>query len=202
MSSNELKLFIREEICYKDKFYLLMNLLVQNQAMSNFESLLFYLIYSIQFISLFFSEEVDVLDINNNVSDEILNYIYRVIRIKDLFFNEVGYYDFSIICLTLYLFFFTLFFIYMLKKASFNATFNNNYLFLNYMIKINYYFLTSVAIDFFSFRICIDREYNRYIKDLKCNPFDNLLYFFFFINEYFLYRIILFINITNGRNVM
>ena len=196
MSSNELKLFIREEICYKDKFYLLMNLLVQNQAMSNFESLLFYLIYSIQFISLFFSEEVDVLDINNNVSDEILNYIYRVIRIKDLFFNELGYYDFSIICLTLYLIFFTLFFIYMLKKASFNATFNNNYLFLNYMIKINYYFLTSVAIDFFSFRICIDREYNRYIKDLKCNPFDNLLYFFFsFINAIYLIIFTLLMNI-------
>ncbi len=92
MSSKELKLFIEEEISNKDKFYLFMNLLVQNQAMSNFESLAFFFIYSLQFISIFFSEEVHVLDINNNISDEILNYIYQIIRIKDLMFNKRGNY--------------------------------------------------------------------------------------------------------------
>ncbi len=195
MSSKELKLFIEEEISNKDKFYLFMNLLVQNQAMSNFESLSFFFIYSLQFISIFFSEEVHVLDINNNISDEILNYIYQIIRIKDLMFNKRGNYEFSILLLTIYLFFFTLYFIYMLKKTTFSSTFNNNYLFLSYMIKINYYFLASVAIDFFSFLICIDREYNRYIKDLKCNPFDNFLYFFFsFINAVYLILFTLLMN--------
>ncbi len=46
MSSKELKLFIEEEISNKDKFYLFMNLLVQNQAMTTFETIVFYFIYS------------------------------------------------------------------------------------------------------------------------------------------------------------
>ena len=187
MSSNELKLFIKEEICNKDKFFLLMNLLVQNQAMSNFESLAFFFIYSLQFISIFFSEEVHVLDIDNNISDSILNYIYQILRFKDLLFYKRENYEFTILIVTIYLCFFTLFFIHMLKQTTFNSTFNNNYFLLNHLIKINYYFLATVAFDFFTFLICIDREYNRYIKDLKCNPFDNLLYFFFHLSMQFIY---------------
>ena len=196
MSSNELKLFIKEEICNKDKFFLLMNLLVQNQAMTTFETILFYFIYSLQFISIFFSEEVHVLDIDNNISDSILNYIYQILRFKDLLFYKRENYEFTILIVTIYLCFFTLFFIHMLKQTTFNSTFNNNYFLLNNMIKINYYFLATVVFDFFTFLICIDREYNRYIKDLKCNPFDNLLYFFFsFINAVYLIIFTLLMNI-------
>ena len=171
MSTFELKLFINEVIDIKEKFFILMHLLIQNQSISLFESLLFCFIFIIQQISIFFAEEVKVFDTQNNVSDKILNYIYQIIRFKDLFFDNNSYYNIAIICITLYLIVFFGYFIIILRKTTMKSTFNNDYLFLNYMIKFNYYILTTISFDFFSFLICFKRENNRYIKDLKCNPF-------------------------------
>ena len=171
MSTFELKLFINEVIDIKEKFFILMHLLIQNQSISLFESLLFSFIFIMQQISIFFAEEVNVFDKENNVSDKILNYIYQIIRFKDLFFDNNSYYNIAIICITLYLIVFFGFFIIILRKTTMKSTFNNDYLFLNYMIKFNYYILTTISFDFFSFLICFKRENNRYIKDLKCNPF-------------------------------
>ena len=187
MSTYELKLFIQKEVSIKEKFFILFHLLVQNQSISLFESLLFCIFYIIQNISLFFSEEIQVFDTKKNVSDQILNYIYKIIRFKDLFFDNFSYYKYGIICITIYLFIFTLFFILLLKKTNPKSCFRNDYLFLNYMIKFNYYILTIIGLDFFSFLICFKREKNRYLKDLNCNPFDNLLYFILsFINALYL----------------
>ena len=175
MSSFELKLFINEFVDIKEKFFILMHLLIQNQSISLFESLLFCFIYIMQQISVFFAEEVNVFDKENNVSDKILNYIYQLIRFKNLFFDNSSYYNIAIICITLYLIVFFGYFVVILRKTTIKSTFNNDYLFLNYMIKFNYYILTTISFDFFSFLICFKREYNRYIKDLKCNPFSNNL---------------------------
>ncbi len=195
MSTFELKLFVNEVIDIKEKFFILMHLLIQNQSISLFESLLFCFIFIIQQISIFFAEEVKVFDTQNNVSDKILNYIYQIIRFKDLFFDNNSYYNIAIICITLYLIVFFGYFIIILRKTTMKSTFNNDYLFLNYMIKFNYYILTTISFDFFSFLICFKRENNRYIKDLKCNPFDNFLYFFFsFINAVYLILFTLLMN--------
>jgi hypothetical protein len=100
MSSFELKLFINEFVDIKEKFFILMHLLIQNQSISLFESLLFCFIYIMQQISVFFAEEVNVFDKENNVSDKILNYIYQLIRFKNLFFDNSSYYNIAIICIT------------------------------------------------------------------------------------------------------
>ncbi len=106
MSTFELKLFINEIVDIKEKFFILMHLLIQNQSISLFESLLFSFIFIMQQISIFFAEEVNVFDKENNVSDKILNYIYQIMRFKDLLFENKSYYYFAIICITLYLVFF------------------------------------------------------------------------------------------------
>ena len=161
MSTFELKLFVNEVIDIKEKFFILMHLLIQNQSISLFESLLFCFIFIIQQISIFFAEEVKVFDTQNNVSDKILNYIYQIIRFKDLFFDNNSYYNIAIICITLYLIVFFGYFIIILRKTTMKSTFNNDYKFLNYMIKFNYYILTTISFDFFSFLICFKRENNR-----------------------------------------
>ena len=196
MSTFELQLFIREEISTKDKFFLLMHLLVQNQSMSLFESVLFCLIYQLQLISIFFAKEVKVLDIDEQVSDNILNYIYKIVRFKDLLFNDKSSYALAIIFITVYLLLFTFYFFYILRKTTMKSTFNNYFFLLNYMLKFNYFILTTIGIDFFSFLICLEGDNNRYIKNLKCNPFDNLLFFALsFFNAVYLFIFSLIMNI-------
>ena len=92
MSSKEILLFEKEEITMIDKFFILMELLLSNQAPSRLECVIFIGIFYSQIISGFFAEQIEVFDAKNYKSDNILNYIEKIIRLKDLFIdNYTGY---------------------------------------------------------------------------------------------------------------
>ena len=57
----ELILFEKDNLTMKKKFYLLMELLISNQASSRTESILFMGIFYLQIISGFFAKQIDDL---------------------------------------------------------------------------------------------------------------------------------------------
>ena len=81
----DLILFQKDELSLKYKFYTLIDLLITNQSESRFESYLLLGIFYIQILSPFYSEQLGVFDAENAKSDSLLNYIYKIIRLKGLF---------------------------------------------------------------------------------------------------------------------
>ena len=78
-------LFSKEELTFKYKFYSLMDLLISNQSTSRTEAGIILSIFYLQFISSFFDQQLGIFDGNHSFIDSILNYIKRILRIKDLY---------------------------------------------------------------------------------------------------------------------
>ena len=81
-------LYITEELPLEMKFFYMMDLLITNQVESRVESFIFMGIFYLQILSSFWAKQINVFDIENSISDRILNYISRIVRIKDLFINN------------------------------------------------------------------------------------------------------------------
>ena len=86
--AKEISLYVTEELPLTMKFYVLMDLLISNQVESRIEIFVFLGIFYLQILSVFFSDHVGILDPKNSYSDKILNYIEKIVRIKDLFTNS------------------------------------------------------------------------------------------------------------------
>ena len=80
----EMTLFITDELPLDMKFYTMMDLIITNQVESRIECFVFMGIFYIQILSSFWATQIKVFDPENSVSDRILNYIERIVRIKDL----------------------------------------------------------------------------------------------------------------------
>ena len=183
MKIKELKLFMKEELNIQKRFIILMNKLINNQS-NDSENLLFIIIFSIQNISIYFSEKVGVFDIDNNISDKILNLIEKFVRFKSLFFSNKYYYSLSIYILFIYYLFFFFFFIVSLLTSSRRKTYDN-------FLKI-FYYLSNISLDFFTHMICFNRDYNIYIKEIKCNQSNNIGPFIMSILTLFFSQIFMF----------
>ncbi len=121
MSSKEFSLFSQDKISYKHKFYILMDLLINNQYSSRNEALFFMLIFYTQMISGFYSEFLGVFDPKTSTSDKIFNYVEKIIRFKDLLIDKYSTFKSVLIIVFLILIFFTSHFFYTcykIKKTS------------------------------------------------------------------------------------
>ena len=114
MSSQDIKLYLSENLSFKEKFIHLMNLLVINQSYFDFQNYLFYIIFSIQNISIFFSENAGCLNHNKSTIDFILFKINEIIRIKSLFFKHRYYYNLSIYLFSIYYILFTIYYLILI----------------------------------------------------------------------------------------
>src|SRR5690348_8155182 len=83
--SKEFVLFEKDELTFKEKTLRLMDLLVSNKSVSMLECLILFLIFYIQILAGFFGSDVGVLDVNNSTSDEYLNTVQSIFRIRGLF---------------------------------------------------------------------------------------------------------------------
>ena len=83
--AKQISLYITEELPLSMKFYVLMDLLISNQVESRIEIFVFLGIFYLQILSVFFSDHIGILDPKNSYSDKILNYIEKIVRIKELF---------------------------------------------------------------------------------------------------------------------
>ena len=80
---NEIELFSREKLNFKERFYKLMDLFLSKCNSKN-EAIFYKSIYYIQLLSLFYSEQIHIFN-KKSKSDEIFLYIQKIMRIKDLF---------------------------------------------------------------------------------------------------------------------
>ena len=84
----QISFYLTEELPFTMKFYVLMDLLITNQVESRIEIFVFLGIFYLQILSVFFSDHIGILDPKNSYSDKILNYIEKIVRIKELFTNN------------------------------------------------------------------------------------------------------------------
>ena len=168
--SKKLILFEEEEFCFKKKFYILMDLLISNQSDSRFESFLLMTIFYLQIITSFFSEYVGVLDPKNAKSDHILNFIEKIVRVKDLFQNNIFYFNiFEVILFILIIILIIHFFIsiILIKKSSF---YSYNKKMINFYLKIFLYIGYNIINDVCFSSFCLgEDEYNPNFVDIKCS---------------------------------
>ena len=85
--NGDIILYTSNDITFKQKFYYLMNILLSKQADTRLEAITYIIIFYLQVISTFFSENLGVFSEKNGKSDLILIYIKKIIRLKDLFYN-------------------------------------------------------------------------------------------------------------------
>ena len=186
MSSQDIKLYLSENLSFKEKFIHLMNLLVINQSYFDFQNYLFYLIFSIQNISIFFTDSAGCLNPNESIFDYLLNKIGEIIRIKSLFYKHRNYYNLTIYLFSFYYIIFTVYYLILILTTTRKTVYTTSLQFLNFFIKVNIYVLANIILDFFTRMLCFNATYNRYIVEIKCNQSNNItpLFCSFFFNVY------------------
>ena len=175
--SDEIILFVKNSLSYKEKFYYLMDLLITNQYESRLESVVFFLIFYIQTLSGFFSEKVGVLKPNQSKSDKILNVIQKVVRLRELLITEKKYFEISIIMILIYLLLITVYILFLIHKMDIKTNYNKSIMTLNFFIKISYYILFNIFNDIYFTLLCFNYENNFFIENYKCSISEHLGYF-------------------------
>ena len=171
----EMTLYITQELPLEMKFYTMMDLLITNQVESRVESFVFLGIFYLQIISSFFAEQIQVFDIENSKSDRILNYIERIVRLKDLFKdNYTGFKIFLLILFVVVLLLIIHFFLSILKvKRSSFYSFNET--FINYYLKSFIFLAYNIILDLCFSNFCFGSdEYNPNFKEVKCSVKSNI----------------------------
>ena len=114
MKNDEIKLFIKDEPTLKERFLIFMNLLVSNQSESRVECILFFSFFYLQTISGFFTDRVNLLKPKENISDNILFCLEKIIRFKDTIKGNKNDFELFIYIWAIILILFTLIFIFIL----------------------------------------------------------------------------------------
>ena len=195
--SKKIQLFVEDEFCFKKKFYILMDLLILNQSDSRFESFLFMAIFYVQIISSFFSEQLGAFT-KNSYSDNILIYIQKLIRIKDLFYNNYNNFQILEIILFIIIIIFIIHFLVSIMLITKESFYSYNKKLINYYIKIFLYIGYNIIYDICFSSFCLGPdEFNQNFSSLKCssqNIFIILvsiiiiiisLFFYIFFNIYY-----------------
>ncbi len=175
MSSKEFTLFSRDQLSIRNKFYYLMDLLITNQNSSRSEALFFMIIFYTQMISGFYSEYLGILKPKDSTSDKILNYIEKIIRLKDLFNNKYSAFKKFMVIFLIITVFFTIHFIvrcFRMKRQTF-YTFSE--VILNFYIKFMIYIGFNIVLDCCFSSFCLKGKTNPYFKNVSCSIKDNLL---------------------------
>ena len=134
MSTKEIKLFLTENLSFKEKFFHLMNLLVINHSYHIFENYLFFMIFTFQNISVFITKSSGQSNYKNNFIDDFLTNFGNILRVKSLLFEHRKYYNLFIYFTSFYYVFFTIFFIFLISKTTRKSTYTLNLQFLIFFI--------------------------------------------------------------------
>ena len=173
--AKQISLYETEELPFSMKFYVLMDLLISNQVESRAEIFLFQGIFYLQILSGFFSDNIGILDPKHSYSDKILNYIEKIVRIKELFTKDYTIAKILLLVLfVLILLFLIHFFISVLqiKRSSF---YSFNETFINYYIKAFIFLAYNIILDLSFSNFCLgSSEYNPNFPELKCSVKSNI----------------------------
>ncbi|MCQ2816891.1 MAG: PAS domain S-box protein, partial [archaeon] len=158
MSSKDLLLFEKDKLTMKNKFFLLMELLLSNQTPSRLECIIFLGIFYLQTISGFFAEQIEVFDINDSTSDKILNYVEKILRLKDLFIDN--YTGFKAVIFGLFAVFVIsiIYFIVLIYKTNKDSFYTCTEVLLNFYIKIIIYVAFNIILDLTLSNLCFESD--------------------------------------------
>lgn len=156
--SKEINLFVRDKLSFKDRFYLLMNILISNQTNSRLDSILFLGIFFFQIICGFFAEQVGVFDIKNSQSDKILNYAFQILRMKELFVGSYSTYKYTMYVLLGVVVLFSLYFLYVISKTSKLSFYTTSEALLNFYTKSFIYIGFNIILDLTISNLCFEDD--------------------------------------------
>ena len=173
----QLELFLKEELTFREKFYKLMDILISNQQNNKYEALFFMGLYYLQILSAFYSEQIQVFDPKNCKSDAFLNYIEKIIRIKDIFRNNHR----GLVNLVYSLFAFNIAFIFYFYFTVYNikikSIYSNNKMLLNYLIKIFLFLAYNINLDICFTNYCFGYTKNNpnFDEIVECGGSNNII---------------------------
>ena len=171
----EMTLYLKEELPLEMKFFTLMDLLITNQVESRIESFVFLGIFYLQILSSFFADQIEVFDSTNSTSDRILNYIEKIVRLKNLFKdNYTGFKIFILILFILIILLMIHFFLSVLgvKRSSF---YSFNETLINYYIKAFIFLGYNIILDFCFSNFCLGSDkHNPYFSEVSCSVKSNI----------------------------
>ena len=173
--AKKLSLYLTEKLPLSMKFYVLMDLLISNQVESRIEIFVFQGIFYLQILSTFFSDQIGILDPKNSYSDKILNYIEKIVRIKELFTNSYnGARILLIILFVLIILILVHFFISVLNIQQ-NSFYSFNETFINYCIKTFIFLAYNIILDLCFSNFCFgSADYNPNYPERKCSLGSNI----------------------------
>ena len=200
MNKDEIKLFEDEKINFSTKFYILMNLLISNQHNSYFEYYIFLLIFSLQMITSFFSENIKAYDIENNTSDKILNIIEKIVRGAEILKEDKNIFDIFVYMITIYLIIFITLFFHIILNTTFYDYYNLKHKIINYMIKINLYILFNTINSIFFLQLCFDNDINPNFNRIYCTQKNNKAIFILSFINMIIINIITFLELIFYNN--
>ena len=111
--NEEIILFYDNNFSLGERFYFFMDLLVSNKSNSRTEQICLFFIFYIQIISIFFDIRIKVFNPDENISDNILQYINHIFRFIGIISNHKTYYITIIYIIPIIMLFMTLYFIFV-----------------------------------------------------------------------------------------
>ena len=176
--SKEVVLFNTDELTFTEKFYHLMDLLITNQSTSMGETIIFISIFYLQYITSFFDEKIGVFKGDEYFLDNILNYIKKIVRIKDLFSSQyTAFKALEIIFLILLVIGILIFLCtcFTLKKDS---IYDLNKIIINLFLKFFIFIFYNVIFDFCFSNFCLGKaDLNPNFKNETCSINDHVVIF-------------------------
>jgi PAS domain-containing protein len=176
--SKEMILFDKDELTLKERFYRLMDLLVSNKSSSRFECQIFFGIFFLQLLTGFYDPFVGVLDKNYSDSDNILDIIHNVLRLKGLFKDNYSSFRLIIILLLVALVIVCIGFLLILKNQKKVSIYTYKEFALNFAIKVFLYILFNPILDLCLTTVCFE-TYNPNFLGTTCAVGDHAMEFFF-----------------------
>ena len=174
--SKEFNLFQKENLSFKEKFNILLDLLLSNQNTSRFGNIIFLGISYIQIISGFFSHEIGVFNKNKSKTDKVLYDINKILRFKDLLLNKYSVFKICIIIIFTFLILFTFYFLLVCSKIKKNSFYSFNELLINYFIKSYIYIAFNIILDLVFSNFCFGKDkLNPNFINVSCNYKDNII---------------------------
>ena len=176
--SKEIILFSKEELTFKDKFYNLMNLLINNQSSSMMETLLLISIFYLQIISSCFDKQIKVFNGDSSFVDMILNDLKILFRIRDLMRDSYFNYLLLLIALFCLIIIFSIHFLIICFSMTRKSIYNTNQKLINIYIKFFLYIFYNVILDLCFSSFCMGSdEQNPHFSDQTCSINDHILSF-------------------------
>ena len=165
----EIELFSKENLVFRDKFYKLMDLFLSTNN-NKFEALFYKSIYYIQCLSLFYSEQIHVFT-KKSKSDEILIYIQKIMRVKELFRSYYNYSEIFLYIIFVIMLLTIMFFFIICSRTSLNSNYAFNKSLVHTLIKIFLFCEFNIILDICFSNYCFGFSENNpnYDGNIKCN---------------------------------